>query len=478
MAQNNLSNNEDQQQTPDDGIKLDQIPPELYDSIFKYISPNDLATASLTCRALKRPAESYFERKLRCGTVNVILNWGKIECLNREKYEIRFCSLIDDVNLRVYSDQLHLVKKQFKMVKSKCAKQFRRLALSFELIGNAKQCRTEDIDIIANQITDLETFYLRHSPTIDGFLRHCTKLQNLCIITDFSELVDEWTNTVHPNLKSLIIADLNEETSRIPINLTDFLKNAPQLQVIGISYFAAICSFLNSGCNVSNVTLWFQNASDLVNVLNKIESVYEQNLINTLHLGATFYKQFDFHRTFNRVRHLKMVKSFHFVIDFLSNEVDTFANIDVQPYVEVLCIHIRNQIKHLHRISQLFPNLKQLYITSNMSYHIPNYYQVVKSIASQNRQLKLLNLNFSIITTAVRIPEEDLININLARSKLVAPAFLTIETNFGVKTINLKFVSMMKLTQPDTWSCKMCRFYGFNPIYERYLSYFETLPIE
>lgn len=102
--------------------EFNRIQNDAMDEIFKYLSPNDLATISRTSHKMEELAKSFFKRRHRCGIIKINLNEDEtIERCNQENYEIRFCSLINHVYLRIYAIESFSLENLFEYVKLNCS---------------------------------------------------------------------------------------------------------------------------------------------------------------------------------------------------------------------------------------------------------------------------------------------------------------------------------------------------------------------
>lgn len=458
-----------------------EMPNEIIEEICKYLSPNDLAALSLTCRSINKLVKSYFQRKIQCGIVKIELNInGQINRCKQENYEKHFCSIIDNVQLNINTNKSSSMRKLLKIVKTNCTKRIRCLALDLAHYNDARKIK--DFEIIADQLENLKLLFMHEPPWINGILKHCKQLQILCVIKTFNHLQnDNWTNIVYTNLKVLILVNsyCSFKHSK-SIDLIGFLLNTRSLQAIALNNYLIVRSFLNYNRKLSYAALWFRDVTELFSVWNQIERMCKQHLIESLHLGVGYSCELiDLVKIFKRIQHLTIVKSFHFTTgdSFLDKELLT--NIPIQLYLQKLCIRISHcKMQHLDRITELFPNLQELYICDHSDNNEQNVKGSIKSIASQHRHLK--RFNFTLNQNKILILNDDLIEMNVARSKLIEPSFLAIQTNARSEMINtkLEFISIkMNLPRLNCLQCKLLGPFGLKD-YEDASAFLKTLPAD
>lgn len=468
---------------------LETMPYELIMKIFEYLHPNDLATMSLTSRKGKQLAISYFTSDVRCGKVKINLRsngtigrWG-----NCEKYEKRFGSLIKEIHLLIQTIQSNAVKNLFEKLKLNCAQNIHRLILIFIRFNESPERQMNEFELIADQLMNLKLLFLSEPPRVCDILKHCENLEVLCVIRKSIEQADNdnWTQIVQSKLKVFIFADLfcNEKFDELhlidpqfipkPIDLTNFFLNTTNLQAVALTNFRPINSFLNSDRKVLYAAFRFDYPTALTTILDDIERCYEQNLIDTLHLGI--YKPIGLVKILNRIRYLENIKGVYVRI---SHE-QIFKSLAILPHVEVFCfsIHIYYNSEFVNRLPVIFPNLKELHMRINSIQNPSNLKQIIKSIACQHSNLKQFYVDLDHIYYDL-ISNDDLIEINLSRIKLNKPSSLTIQLNSDVIETNLEFISIKNVKQSDTipcnrFTCISSNFYK----YEDASKYLKTLPI-
>lgn len=469
---------------------LERLPVEMLDNVFKFVHPNDLVAISLTCKSFKSLAESCFQKNFKCGRIKIrtgLYNNSKIERLKGKPFELRFGSFIDDICLIIGTNESSATEKLFQIVKLKCVQQLRRLELDFY----GSNCHSypfvrwdnDNFEIISEQITDLELLYLRKVPCINVFLKQCKNLQSLCvsrpgIVINGTE--DDWTNSVNQNLQIFILADQMLEGkgfNRLPsyqksTDLTNFLQNAPELKAICLNNYSAICSFLQSTGNVFYASLWFRSCHTLEVVLDAIYKCCKENRIDALHLGADGNAD-----VINKTRHLSCVKGFHCFFKF----TDFFKNFKIHEHLEILCLQSRNRIckDDVYQIIQSFPNLRELFIkVRRITAHNFTAIDALKAFVGELKFLKRLHLfvidpNFRPLLT-----RDDMIEMDLARSKLNGSSFLTIQVNSDVYANKLKNISIIS-SRGRLVHCVSCEMFTWTtncPEYEIVSEYLKTLP--
>lgn len=454
--------------------KLANLPNEMLDHVFKFLPLNDLASMNQTSKGMKNLTGSFFERMLRTGIVKANLNSnGKIERWHDEKYELVFGSFIEEIYLRTHTIEPRYLEKLFRLVKKRCTQHIRRLSLDFSLCNYEAQPNMPEFEIMAEQLDKLETFYMWCPPSISGLLEQCQNLQALFVAKRWEEQIpDEWTHTVLSELKVFIMLEFDILHSPQPLDLTQFLFNAPQLQAIGLNNTLAIRSFLRSNCSVNYAALWFRRATDLFGSMDDIERMCRENRIRSLYLGV-----FDFdHRIgllgiFNRIQYLPNVKGFHFVTGLKSTE-EIFSSGLIQSHLQSVCFNNARIMPDLNLIPNMFPNIQELHVHDLEWQNNNKIKEMIKSIACKNRFLKQIKVSTS--TYKIVISDEDLIEINAARSKLANPAFLTIQATAYAANTKLENVLMIDSAIVECLQCRMYGTIGF-PCFEEATAYLKSI---
>lgn len=467
--------------------KIDQLPVEQLDDIFKYLLPDHLVPLRLTCKSFKQSVDTYFRLNNRGGIVQLKLcKDGEIKHIFRHEYENHFGSLIKEIFLTIHIIEPSSFKKLLNIVQTKCNKEIQRLALHFVHNENLHQIQlNDDLEMIAEKIKDLKMLYLLRPPLIGRFLKKRENLEILFVVKSLKKHLhdheDEWINTVHPNLKALIFVDLishddlddsDDETisTPTPLDLNKFLSNTPRLQAIGLNNPAAIQSFLGSGIHVSYAALWFDLTSELVNSLPQIQSICKEDRILSLHLGITnASNKNDLSRIFNAICNIPNVKSFHFEKSIFCHK----ANVPIQPYLETLCIRNPHPMHDLNQITDLFPKLQNFHL-SLPDRNGQNLKQLIMSIANRNKTIK--HATFAVHDNSISISNDDVIEINAARAKLNKPPILIIDTDAVVCQANLEFIFIQKLFRAGCLTCKSVGLLSCQQ-YEDASAYVKTLPI-
>lgn len=453
---------------------LEIFPNEIFDSIFKFISPNDLASMSLTCKSLNILAKSYVERKVRCGRVRIKINQnGNFERMQFQKFEKQFTSLIDDLFISIGTNENFDARKLFQAINKNCTKHLRRLHIVSSPL-HTFTWEDDDVSIMSEQINNLEMLSLQYTPWFDFIIQHCNKLQVLILHKTRSRSRDyyDWIDMIQPNLKVFLFVDYFLQNR---INLENFLSNAPELKAIGLNTLAAIMSFLNSGRRVAYATFSLESVT-MSQVLNYIEAHHNDNRIESLQLIyiQTRVGVDESGQIFQRIQQLPYVKGCHIRFDRLMAAVINVIN----PHLKTLCIRLFSGDQALYysnKIIEMFPNLTEIsFLVEDIK--LPPK-ELLMNFASKHKTLKRFNCSGNV---RMHLTLDDLIEIDLKRSELEDASILEIEMDIDEPTTGLQKISIVELIRPRNM-CVLCTIFAPNSAQcddEEVSSFLKSLPIQ
>lgn len=450
---------------------FDLLPYEIIEMIFKFCSLNGLAELSKTCKAMKELTEYDFLHKKQNGWVSLelgkngrIRRWG-----NCEKYEARFRPLINQIYLIIHT--IKSIKKLFEFINGICTPSIRRLRMDFRM-HHYSSLQYEYIEIIGSQLEHLEDLILWRPPSIYGVLNYCKNLRTLYIAREWNTdaRIDNWSNIVLPKLQSFTLVD---ERRRVEIDLMNLLINAPELKTIALNNLTAIRRFLNSDFCVQIADFWFRESRDLLMLLGDFERNSNQHQIDTIHLMVdAFIDQNHFSFIFDCLANFKNVKSFHFMfpIEYYFNFPDAtmFANMPMQLYLETLCIRFSycTSMEFVEHLVKLTPNLQELHISDySLEFNTASTpKQLLMPIVGQFGNLKRFSFEFrfppSYQGNNTFISNDDIVEMNFERAKLIEPSFLEVRTkNIHIIDTKLDKISIMNSEHPICLTCSMFETY-------------------
>lgn len=444
------------------------------DIIFKYLSFNDLAAFSSTCKHYKELAERYFY--LNCDPEPIrIGSFGKtikfcFKSSEKYAYERNFSSLIRSIC--VYGDRSVDVNP-FSFINGNCAKDLKSLKMfGLRINLNGSKCCQINGKMIENQLKHLKELKLLDCNGMHyELLKYCANLQTLTILVDHigesteNDYESTWTNKMYPNLKSFTLC----VPYSVNIDLTNFLKLNRNLKRIICSNISAIKSICSAENKFEYAALVFHpedNDQAYLSVQNDIVDWCKRECCKQLELGIRFY---DVTEVICRsVIGLQNLIAIHFCMDekrILPETINILA-----PNITKLCIVLSDDYMtndRLDEIDKFFPNLNELNlkITTSSIYFENTFKNHVLPIVSRFNHLKYFKF---MNMFEMEFSNDDIIELNQARSLLENACDLIIileRQHFDQIQFNESDLSIVQI-QPDEDDafCLLCSYaYYQNP---------------
>ncbi|KAJ6643832.1 hypothetical protein Bhyg_08797, partial [Pseudolycoriella hygida] len=273
------------------------------ESILRFISPNDLAAFSQTCRLYKNWAEQYFHRKWKFLRIHIRFVNGFVRFKFNEVYKVRFRSLFRFLVVEIVES---MSAQMFQFIRDNCAKDLVGLQLYSDTLMDLSQV---DGSIIAGQLKSVEVLQL-HQVSIrkdiySNFLKYCEEIQTLFIIpsstleAEYGTINDSWMTQRYSKLKSFVFLSGHSKTAMTP-NLrtvtTDQLSIIKSLCLteIDLDYAGIIFEIERNGtlkkifsCKEIKSIRWMVRHECLTTALEGIPEQRHVETLVTLHLGKT-----------------------------------------------------------------------------------------------------------------------------------------------------------------------------------------------
>lgn len=399
------------------------------DMIFKFLSPNDLAAMSLTCKRYKELTERYFY--LNCETEPIFIQCTVenteflFQSADRFAYEETFSSLIRSVYVCCEPE---LMNHSFEFIRNNCAKRLRSLSLFASEIES--KIKVEQGVIIKDQLEFLKKLKITNITSEDVYatlLQHCKHLEVLEIFENFAEFTNEqstetttvWLNQTYANLKSVTVCISKLDS----MDFTNFFQLNPQLKNVIVANGSAIKSLCRSDLNLNYAALLFQCKKQYQDVNSDIIEWCKRKHCDKLELVLKFH---PIDETMIRTAiNLNNIRSLH-----LYDARAIFStNIKLKaPTITELClkniIAITDDMSA--RLDAIFPNLCELKmkIIFDADNEIERFNDKIMPIMNHFKKLKhfwftcLANYQFT-----------DINELNQARSTLMDACQMTIHIN-------------------------------------------------
>lgn len=440
--------------------RIHSLPIELIEFIFKFLSSNDLAAFSLTCRGYKQLTENYFDRERRSGVVGIRAWRSKIKFFSNskqiEEYQKRFFSFIDHVEVKIYNTET--IEKTFLFIREKCSKNLRRLTIEFPYGGF---CMSDNcVELIADQIKQLDILTMGDVSLGDKLVKRCKNLRTLCINRYIISPVNEnefWLNENYPNLKTFIFFDPIDVEQ---IDLKPFLRENPQLKVVVLRDMSAIPSFFSIESNLLHSILYFDDDMELDHVWNDLRKNFRTESLDLIIEQANV-------RGLNRLLQLNCIKGFHMV---LSNHNRAFFDHQIQS-VERLCLTTAVPLTQqlLDKIIECFPNVYELRISMIGEPLAIAMGDILMQIVTRLKHLKHIYFKHH---ETIEISNECLDELHAARMNSQLVSLVTVHLN-GSRSTELNSGSSVVIAYEEEIVCPLCR-QRWKP--DEILSYLSCLP--
>ncbi|KAJ6643833.1 hypothetical protein Bhyg_08798, partial [Pseudolycoriella hygida] len=207
------------------GTTFSDLNQDCIESILRFISPNDLAAFSQTCRLYKNWAEQYFHRKWKFLRIHIRFVNGFVRFKFNEVYKVRFRSLFRFLEVEIVES---MSAQMFQFIRDNCAKDLVGLRLYSDTPMDLSQV---DGSIIAGQLKSVEVLQLHkvsmRKDIYSNFLKYCEEIQTLFIIpsstleAEHGTINDSWMTQRYSKLKSFIFLSGHSKTAMTSLCLTE-----------------------------------------------------------------------------------------------------------------------------------------------------------------------------------------------------------------------------------------------------------------
>lgn len=429
---------------------LDMLPIEIIEKVLEFLSPNDLARMSVTCRRFRDAARNFFQLKRQCGTVTITSNrYDAHADFRNEKniHIIRFRSLIPRVVINLFNDKSS--KNALTLVKDNCCKHLK--SLSLHAYNHETKIYDLDLNMIAEHIKSIEILDLCkiNSSTIDWELFF--NLRTLSILLDHKIT---FMNRTFPKLQTLCLFESVGYNNLIyeRCEFDVFLRNNAQLKNIYCNHRLKIQWILSTVSKLSNVVLVLYGEK-LFETLNDLEECSNRKNIESIDVSmGPLCGSFNSINKLERFGPMTQVKSLHFTYNSYH---DICFGIISLPYVS--SFYDRRDQEYFNEIFRFSQNLEELRLYIYGIFCVP-VKDMISFIISVLPRLKYLY----VYGFKRREIQEDLIKEwDTVRSSLEKAPHLAIE--FGFKQLYLdafmkgNYISVSTVTSRERFVlCSIC----------------------
>lgn len=448
-----------------DHKEFSDLPNEIVEQIFGYITTNDLAAMSLTCRRYRDLAETFFERELNCGRAFIKSSYetGRnrvrfIKPFASERYEICFRSFMPNVFVNIRDAAL--LRDTLRFIRDCCAKQLQQLAI--RSFNEACHLDADHIRIIAEQVKHLKVLTLSNIPCSTRLLERCVDLQILWIDSGRPSAQEgAWINRTYTTLNTFILSPHGSGGRFGQENWSNFLLNNPQLRIVVCEAEFDARGLLLTGTPLPYAAISFTCKPLLQSIWNALEMCVNRRKIQSLDIiiGEQIYSGTILRRLIN----LNYIKGFHYSINHKNHSV--FNDMDVQLNVERLCIRFKVKFSEIHlmKVVDCFPNLLELRII--VYEHTYSSVQTTFGISLKNilmpiigRLAKLKHIYFINSKERMTVSKKELNELHWARTKLPNASYVTIHSSETLSDgLNASKRPRLVLVQQDSKViCPMC----------------------
>lgn len=394
--------------------EINNLDENCMDIIFKYLSPNDLASLSMTCRRFKELAERYFYLKRETEPIYINATPRSVAFTHKSiqyyKYEKVFQSLIRSVFV-MFRNANSIDVCNF--IKENCATNLFAMKLVSEFGAEVAMNGThsEILKDHLKHIRDLKLINISTNDLYQVFLRHCTSLRTLTIEYDKYAFQnhclygDTWLNRTYPHLETLIIGI----PDFVQIDLTNFLRLNPNLKEIVCNNSSAIESLCESEAKIPSVVLIFSSEESFVSQRCKVREWCRLKNSKNFELVIPEIEEGE---VIQACAKLPNLTAFH-----CGCNLDEIFELDICfPDIVKLCIDLtfNEPADELYdQFVKTFPNLRELRIRIDLNQDEPTKDHVLLILNRFNKLERFLLSNCD-----VTISENDFEAMNSVRSKL------------------------------------------------------------
>lgn len=430
-------------------IGLQDLPAELFDTIFTFLPLNDLANMSLTCKKYKLLAENYFQRYHKNEMIHIHSNKTVEFHVKGNRYKIRFRYFIR--SLEVDFETSDSVTETFLFIKRHCAPNLLSLLLWSYDDEISNGMNDTDFEIILDQLQHVEILLLK-DVCAGFFMKHCKNIKTLGIanVNGIDLNRNDWIVQTNPKLETLML----DYPLIAEAFLTNFLRMNPQLK----TFVAKDCNltlscFCSTGSKLQYAAIDLSAEFTALSVLDKIKDGCNGKSVKSLDLLLNNHDRID--QSFDAVTlqtffRIKCANGFHFVVTpGNSSIVDTLV---IQSHIERLCITFKTNVtaNTSTKIVNCFPQLRFISICCHHDVPSePSAKELIMPFISHSSKLEVIHF----ISFRKRgISKNDAVELNRTRSKMSAACKVTIKTN---KCIPSKH-RFIEINRCDHWLCPLC----------------------
>lgn len=450
--------------------KLENLPIEMIDNIFKYLRARDLAAISATCRKYRNLAHDrlFAERKRDTDWIHILAKQNDIQCRISEFKSTGTRFSLPIRNLSVESDYCGTAHHLFKFIRHNCAKHINSLIMNSTQTSGL-QLERIDLEMIADQIKNLKMLLPNHN--LHGGTELWDFFQNIetLFITYLCPDVNgTWMTKHFPKLQTFCI-HVNWENEWF--DLRTFLRQNPQLKTVYCSSVKDIRKLLTTEIALPNAMIRIDGNSLIFS--DDFQMCSQLKKIHSLDIVLNGFENYCISRTIFR---WDFVKGLHFRVN---REYHKYFK-DLSIYLNIKRLSLRFDGSYnvteqeLKIIVKSFPNVHELRL------------EIIRSVCSSKRIIlnilgglwKLKDFYYYCANTSyMLIDRNDLNEMNAARLQLKNATFVTIHVEES-DLIGLK-KNDLKLECVSVALAKEFKYHYFNPIlygdHKTFVNYLKNL---
>lgn len=392
------------------------------ENIFKYLSPDDLAAMSQTCKQYKQWAERYVARGKVFVPLKIVVNeasnfkeHGLQFTLNGyNNYGIQFHKFIPYLELDLFFKPTvdHMVQL-YTFIRDDCAENLKHLTIMGRILLG------ESIGIISEQIKNLILLKIQVFGGLKVLLERCKEIKVLIYVPPVTYNLGNALLETCSKLDVFILAKRDQALARF----ADFLQANPQLK--------AIIQRSDDRKNIQDILLTANNLPFAAIALTKyrfpeiqdaFERCCERKNIQTLEvLLGNVHNPFEEFQVLDIFR-MQYVSGLHF-IEF--PRLTRINEIAIQPKLQRLCVNIEEEkiSIQLNELMDRLPECTELRLKGWPNIIIKD---LLMPLISRNKKLEHIYLDCEAI---MDFTTDEAMELNAARSQLVEASKLCIHLN-------------------------------------------------
>lgn len=256
---------------------LVDINDDCIDTIFDWLSLDDLSAMGATCEKLLELAGKFFQRKYPENQIGIRVLETGIEPEIDEKYKKHLIAFFRNVKIADHSNKPALIPL-FKHLKWNCCENLREL----EFYWMNFDAKTPYGDMIADQLANLESIAFvgcSIKDLFEMFLKYCSNLKHLTIKDGFAPLQEyfdaEWTHQLYFKLEGITYY-IDHENYRD--NFHHFFQINQQIKTVACSGLNVMQTIFESKLHLELLSLRFYNESEFQVMIDDLQKCSAKKL--------------------------------------------------------------------------------------------------------------------------------------------------------------------------------------------------------